>query len=122
MCRELRSEWYQYLEKTGFTDIESLSGQVIDHKTQIDLAYRKDFHTQAQFEAKQNYYQWARGKLNDGRFNSERDKLIWEYHADGVSSRQISPRIGLEQSWLVRKINKIKEQLESIGSVSYAYA
>lgn len=115
-CRALRSEWYEYLEHSGFTDIEDSIGlkdrgslQALESKSAI-------FHSQ------QNYYQWARSKLNDGRFNSETDRLIWEYHTEGLSKRQIAPRIGLEQSWTGRKINLIKSYLkeayDSVGSIT----
>lgn len=125
-CRILKSEWYDYLGRAGFTDIENSHGDIIDHKTGLDFIAKNDFHTQIQFDAKQNYYQWARSKLHDGNFQDDRDKLIWELHVEGVSSRQISPRVGLEQSWTVRKINKIKDylkdQLEAIGSMSFSQA
>ena len=122
-CRDLRSEWYQYLEKTGFVDIENLNGDIIDHKTPLDLIKFKDFQTAHQFQAKQNYYQWARSKLSSAQFKTTKDKLIWEHHSEGLSTRQISPRVGLEQSWTCRRINKIKTYLmNSIGSMSYATA
>lgn len=151
-CRELKAEWYQYLSNTGFEDIENgsfLKGSYLFtiSKPKVDfLEYKGANGTvgarmetevgelqneealagQYLYESKVSYYQWARSKLNDGRFDSEKDKLIWEYHAEGLSTRQISPRVGLEQSWIVRKINKIKsnlkEQMETFGSASMAIA
>lgn len=122
----MQREWYALLPANGFTDIENRNGDLIDHKTTLDFISRKDAHTAIQFEAKQSYYQWARTKLNDGKFRSDRDKFIWECHTEGLSTREISPIVGLQQSWLVRKINKIKShlttQLDAIGSMSYAIA
>lgn len=96
----------------------------ITHSTKFDDSINEEeIVGQFLFQQRVNYYSWAKAKLNDGRFDSERDKLIWEYHADGLSTRQISPRVGLEQSWCVRKINKIKTKLatqfEALGSMSY---
>jgi hypothetical protein len=108
-CQSLKNEWYEYLQKTGFVDIERITD---------NLKIHNDFQTINNFQAKQNYFQWAKEKLNNTEFHSQRDKLIWEYHSDGLSSRKMSPRIGLEQSWLFRKVNQIKDYLTQIGSMS----
>lgn len=126
-CKSLKSEWYQYLNNTGFIDAEDSNGDFIDDKFQAARrSAHIDFNTQIQFDAKFSYYQWAREKLNYGEFRSDTDKLIWEYHSKGLSTRDISPRIGLEQSWTARKVARIKTYLKDplaiIGSVSYAIA
>lgn len=119
-CKSLQNEWYSYLENTGFTDIENAKGDIRDHKNTLDLVAKKDFQTSTQFEAKQSYYQWARSKLNDGRFDSDISKLIWEDFSDGVSTRQIGTRLGIDQSWVVRKIKKTEEYLEAQSTGSGA--
>lgn len=112
----MREQWYSHLTEDGFTDIE-------DTTTQGEPYIPTDLRTSLQFEAKFSYYQWAREKLNQGRFDSTKDRLIWQYHAEGVSRREMSPRVGLEQSWITRKIHKIenylKTQAEIIGSVCF---
>lgn len=122
---KLRNEWYEYLKSNGFTDIER-GDYLTDHKSIIDLQALKDFQTHSAYEARVSYYQWAREKLNDGSFSSERDKLIWEYHAEGLSRRQISPRVGYEHSYISRKIKGIAEYLKnqaySVASASYSCA
>lgn len=81
------------------------SQQILESKADI-------FHSQL------SYYQWAQSKLNDARFDSERDKLIWECHSEGWSTRRIAPQVGLDQSWVVRKINRIKDSFKALGSMS----
>lgn len=127
----MKAEWYKYLEHSGFIDIEERNGlkgrQIFTKSIKYDDAINQQEIVGLElFQQRVNYYTWAKSKLNDGRFDSERDKLIWEYHTEGLSTRQISPRIGLEQSWTVRKINKIKsylrDQYEMIGSMSMQMA
>jgi hypothetical protein len=115
-CRSLRDSWQQHLENSGFQDHEKngyLKVTINSHET------AKDWHDETLFNARVNYYQWARSKLNDARFTSERDRLIWEYHTEGLSSRQIAPRVSLDQSGIVRTVNRIKQAFnQAIGSLS----
>lgn len=120
-CKALRVEWYSYLKNVGFEDIENMRGDLIDSSSALNL--RKDFQTQMQFNAKQSYYQWARSKANEGNFKNETERLIWESHAEGLSVRKIEPLVGLNYSWISRKLNKLKASFENaIGSMSYAIA
>lgn len=114
-CKDLKSEYYEMLKKTGFIDIErgQDSTKVLDLGSPQLLKHRSAFKTQEAFDAKMSYYQWARSKLNNkSSFKSERDMLIWEAHADGFSTRRIAPMVGLEQSWLARKICGIRHYLK----------
>lgn len=115
-CRNLKNEWYSYLAASGFEDHEKdgqLKVTVNSHQT------AKDWQDETLFHSRVNYYQWARSKLNDGGFTSERDKLIWECHTEGLSSREIAPRFDIHQSNIVRAVNRIKNSLAKvIGSMS----
>lgn len=118
-CRKLKSDWASRLESSGFKDIEN--GQFFkDHGSIHDLNQRKDFQTTANFEAKASYYQWARDKLNAGMFASHRDRLIWDCHSEGLSRRKMENIVGLEGSWITRKLHKIEDYLKtnSIASMS----
>lgn len=125
-CKSLKSEWYSYLESSGFEDIEDDNG--LKGRSRFTTSIKNDGETNEReqvgavlFNEQLSYYQWARTKINDGRFDSEKSRLIWEYHAEGYSTRQISPIVGLEQSWCVRKIKKAKEFLKAqdTGSGSF---
>lgn len=118
-CKTLRTEWYEYLAASGYEDPDPLDSTELPALRVYEI---KDFQSTAQFEAKKGYHDWARSKVNDGKFQSVSDKLIWECHADGMPRRQIAPRVGLEHSWISRKINRIenylKEQVELITNSS----
>lgn len=124
-CRSLKKEWYDYLSRAGFFDIET-STRIADHESSFDLFQKREFQSHDLFEAKLNYFQWARTMLFEGSFRSIRDQIVWEYHTEGLSRRQISARVGLEHSWCGRKVHRIRaylkgdfrNQTESSGSMS----
>lgn len=121
-CKRLKKEWYNNLEYSGFTDIET-SKKRCDRTDLLDLSDKTTFQTHTVFVAEKTYYQWASEKLTTANFKTVTDRLIWECHSEGLSRRDISPRVGLEGSWISRRIKKIKEELESqvqaIASVSF---
>lgn len=114
-CQDLKRSWYTKLEAVGFNDIEKNQTSAI-----AELNYRKNFKTTDTFEITRTYYDWARSKLSDSKFQDRKDKLIWKYHSEGFSRREIAPIVGFENSWVGRKIDRIKEYL--IGSLSFAAA
>lgn len=119
-CKSLQKEWYQALAKSGFEDLEDNIGLKDRHFNQTLERNIETFHERV------SYYSWAQEKAQSGKFYSAKDKLIWEYHAKGWSQPQIAPVFGHSQSWICKKINFIKthlmNQIESIGSMSYASA
>lgn len=118
-CRELKAHWDKELEALGCPEIEN-GRHLTDHKSACDLAQRTNFQTHDTYQANVSYYQWARDKLNQGLFTSYRDRLIWENHTEGLSRRKISKVVGLEQSWVTRKLQKIENYLltNSVASMS----
>lgn len=122
-CIDLQKTWYKALESNSFIDIEAKK----HHTSVSEVLGLKDFQTQDTYTAKVDYYSWARSKANEGKFENKKDKLIWQLHSKGLSTRKISPEVKLEFSWISRKILKIenylKTQMESMttGSMSFAY-
>ena len=121
-CIQLKKTWYAELRHTGFIDIEAGGPR----SEAFDLGCRRDFADPKCFENKINYFQWAKEKLTTTKFESQKDEMIWEYHCNGLSTPVISPLVSLEESWVRRKIKRIKEYLEdapmSLGSMSYSAA
>lgn len=115
-CHSIKKEWYSYLEESGFTDIE-ISRKRCDRTDLLDLSDKTQFQTQTAFYAEKTYYQWASEKASTAKFNSITDRLIWECHSEGISRRDIAPRVGLEGSWVSRRIQKIRKQLETVGHI-----
>lgn len=120
-CRGLQDKWYARLESVNFEDIES-GAHLIDRKSMDELGRVVDLSCDATYEARVSYYQWCRGMVHHGRFDTPRDKTIWEHHAEGTSRRIIAEKIESEKAWVVRRVLKIQHSLvnQVIGSVSLA--
>ena len=110
--KRLKDQYYKLLKEAGFSDIEDTKGRLLDHQTAHDFSQRIGFRTEF-FENIRDYYIWAYQVLHYKKFKSMTDKIIWEMHADGKSSRDISAFIGLDQRWISIKIKKIRKQLYS---------
>ena len=106
----MRKEWYRYLNKTGFEDIER--GLNIIAPT-ADLGLRIDFQNDITYQAKLDYYSWAQECLTTCSFDSMIDRLIWQHNAEGYTSREIAPVVGLSQQWVTRKIKRIASKIKS---------
>jgi hypothetical protein len=78
------AKWYAKLKRDGFDDIESDEDNL---KVWSTIFFKK--HSIEQIQAKQAYYQMATNFLNDYKFNNNRERIIWEYHANGISLRDI---------------------------------
>lgn len=93
----------------GFKDIE-IGEDLLENCFEVKGKHNQ---TEDTFKANQNYYSWARSKVNEGRFDSTKSQLIWEYHSEGMPRRQIAPRVGYEHSHISRKIQKITRYLKA---------
>jgi hypothetical protein len=119
----LKKQWYLYLEGFGFDDLEK-NERNLDSKCSAQIAGYINFTEKILFDATFNYHQWVREKLEKNQFRSDTDRFIWEYHAEGMSRREMAPRIGLNDRWVGRKIETIEGYLKdkifttSSGSIS----
>ena len=80
-----REIWYKKLKKSGFEDIEQ---DDFNLKTNSSVFFKN--HTFEVWTAKATYYQMASNFLEEYKFNSRIEKVIWEYHSNGISFRDIS--------------------------------
>lgn len=81
----LKTRWYTKLAKAGFEDIE-----LNEHRLRTWSHNFTDENTKKSWQAKETYYRLAINFLNDYKFESNLDKVIWEYHSLGISARHIS--------------------------------
>lgn len=117
--KELQAHWYKKLEKSGFVDIEKKETNLRTYR------YRNDEGTSNQFtstwrNSKMEYYSLATQFLNEHEFQTNIEKVIWEYHTNGISVRNITNLLSkakLSQTnrtyvwFIVRDLRKImKEQ------------
>lgn len=118
-CTELKKEWYSTLEATGFIDIENK----LKNPSQYSIS-RIDTESKTQFEAKQSYYLWAQAQAEEAKFRSKIDSKIWTEYSKGETFRSMEGSIGLDHTWIYRKVKKIESYLKEqtraiISSISY---
>jgi len=138
-----RNKWYAKLKKEGFKDIESLRGQTkVDESDRIgrntftrlpqgaasenkltvlpgadtSKNRRERFKTAyIVHKAKEDYYYMTEQFLNSYDFESGLEKVIWEYHSNGMSKRNITKtllgvkiKINSTKVWqIINKLSKI---------------
>lgn len=77
--------WYKKLEESGFVDIEQDEDNLKSWSAKF--ATKK---SQELWKAKESYYHMATHFLNDYKFETPIEKIIWEYHAEAISVQDIS--------------------------------
>lgn len=82
---QLKAKWYKKLEKSGFEDIESDENNL---KVWSSIFARKN--SPEVWQARAEYYQMATNFLEDYKFSNDVEKIVWEYHSNGISMRDIS--------------------------------
>lgn len=83
--KTLKEVWYKKLKADGFEDIEKDEHSLKDWSSRFAIR-----HSIEEMTAKQIYYRMANHFLNEWEFASILDKVIWEYHTNGISVRDIS--------------------------------
>lgn len=83
--QELKKIWYDELKDKGFDDIEKN-----DYILKRPSSKFSNKETARDWYAKSEYSSMAGQFLNTYKFKSNLEKTIWEYHANGISSRDIA--------------------------------
>lgn len=79
-------EWYRKLKKSGFDDIEQDEFYLKKWSNRFEnLASSND--PDHWYKPKQEYYYYAEHFLNEYEFTSPVQRIIWEYHVNGISMR-----------------------------------
>lgn len=73
-------------------------------------------HSHEQIQAKQAYYQMAENFLNEYKFETKRDQIIWEYHSNGISVRDIvkvlrKVRIEIGRQTVWDAVNRLRKKM-----------
>lgn len=79
--------WYDKLKASGFEDIETPEGFLKQNSASKFLSKKA---IRSEGRSKEEYYYMATKFLHDYKFENEMEKVIWEYHANGISYRDIS--------------------------------
>lgn len=83
--RKLVKEWYAKAKEAGFKDIEYYDGTI-----KAGHARYPNSTDPIRILATMEYYNMASRFLHDHKFEKEIYRVIWEYHAEGISSRNIA--------------------------------
>lgn len=83
--KKLQKTWYAKLKKNGFEDAETDE----DHLKVWSTRWARERYV-AEAESRAAYYELANKFLQEHKFSSNLQKVIWEYHSKGVSYRDIS--------------------------------
>lgn len=102
----VRDVWYKRLKDEGFVDIEHSDGSINSGVPRGISGQDPELR-----ELTEEYYNMATQFLNDHEFESELDKVIWEYHTNGLSPRNIAKvlndakviKIGFVKIWRIIK-------------------
>lgn len=112
---KLQDEWDKKLYDSGFRDIETRDDRLKTWSTKLF-----SYHQSDAWEAKRSYYQMAENFLGDYKFDTEREKTIWAYHAEGISCRDIAKIFkdakvkGLSKSMVFAVIKKLKMKMYAL--------
>lgn len=82
---KLKKIWYKKLKDSGFGDIEYDENWMKSCLPRPNATIRDPLVR----ETVQAYYNMASHFLNEYKFEEELDKVIWEYHTEGISPRNI---------------------------------
>jgi hypothetical protein len=117
--KKLQKEWYAKLKKAGFDDIEYEDGSLRSAAPRSPM--QKDPLIR---EAIQEYYYMANQFLHTHTFESKREQIIWEYHANGIGSADIvkvlkKVRIKLHESRVRAIIVKLRKIMQHEHLMTY---
>lgn len=121
--KKLQSVWYKKLEKEGFKDIEQDEDKLlrwdsftfIANYTNYERAHGERKLDATWFAAKEEYFQLATDFLHEHKFNSEKDRLIWEMHSNGAYISEIYRELtSRKMKVYLDGINKIVKTLSKL--------
>lgn len=102
--KKLLTQWRKKLKASGFDDAEAAGGLKRYHS----FDFVKNYSSKA-FEEHQEYYALAGQHLYSHKFDSIKDKTVWRWHSEGMSSIEISKRSGIPDRtvrWIIESVRK----------------
>jgi hypothetical protein len=90
--KELKAKWDKKLEKSGLENIEQEDGNLKNWSSRVFSSSRSGINVEDRIEyykSVEGYYRTAGQFLHEYKFKSNKEKLIWELHCEGLSVREI---------------------------------
>lgn len=119
--KTLQEKWYRKLAKTkskeypnGFQDLEKNEYEF--KKPHLSVTDKRFFKS---WKIKLEYYSMAGKFLHDYKFKNNRERIIWEYHANGISIRGIvkllrGVRVGVNRGNINRTLIRLREDMKKM--------
>lgn len=102
--KKLQRKWYAKAKASGFQDIERNE----DELHSLTSYAGNNRYNPPRREAWTEYYRLAGQFLNEWKFESASERLIWELHAEGYTIREIAALI---------KKHRVKIKKSAVGNV-----
>jgi hypothetical protein len=106
--KKLQRQYYARLKEQGFQDIEDDNGRMVFYTERLHQLKRFTMDLMGPIR---DYYSWALQHAARSEFENSIDEKIWTMHAEGKSSREIAKEVDFDQTWICRKIKKIRNYL-----------
>lgn len=97
--KALQTKWYSKLKSEGFKDIEDKNQEYLKewHSSYFDIRYDP-----LSFDHTTEYYRRCGHFLFEHKFKTEKEKTIWQYHAQGKSISEVAKLMSLKR-WFVHR-------------------
>lgn len=111
--KEQQELWYKKLQKEGFEDIESDEHHLKFYTSQFAAKFIPET-----WQAKARYYQMATNFLEEYKFNTKLEQVVWEYHVNAISYRDIAKILkkvrlvkNTNRTTIYKMIKRLKEKM-----------
>lgn len=116
---KLRDKWYSKLRKEELKKPEEDRYVDIEQDPDTLKGYSSVFaykHTHEEIVEKQRYNDMVNAFLEQYKFDSTRDRVVWEYHTNGISARDITlllkkVKIKTNKTTINQVINRLKVKM-----------
>lgn len=121
--KTLQRKWNKKLKQSGFEDIEYQDPDTKEYalKWSPTKNFTKAFYREKEnagiYEAKETYFRLAGFMLHDYEFEDKIDKLIWEWHAEGKTMREISAQLKKKYKRKGLSVTHVKECIHKIRKI-----
>jgi hypothetical protein len=88
--KKLKKVWYKKLAQSGFIDIERNEDDLKVNDWYFSRTAKYGGSSIEWSQSKADYYYMATQFLNNYKFETNLERIIWEYHSNAVSHRDIT--------------------------------
>jgi len=122
--KQLTAQWYKKLKDSGFEDIEQDEAHLKRWSRSFMVEQRTAYASGSKANVKEEYYRLAGQFNHEHKFECEVDRIIWEYHADGIAYRKIVIRLKNDHG--IRKastqvqntVERLRKEMKSLYGVT----